>query len=77
MEAIDLINHQKREEHIARRREVNRLTKAVLNEKDRADEKEEKLRQKLETVKLADQEAAQEGQYNFFSSFNCHFRFFL
>ena len=70
MEAIDLINHQKREEHIARRREVNRLTKAVLNEKDRADEKEEKLRQKLETVKLADQEAAQEGQYNIFLSLN-------
>ena len=62
MEAIDLINHQKREEHIARRREVNRLTKAVFKEKGRAEEKEEKLREKLETVKLADQEAEKEGQ---------------
>jgi hypothetical protein len=43
MEAIDLMNHQKREEHIARRRELNRLRKAFLNEKDRADEKEEKF----------------------------------
>ena len=62
MEAIDLINHKKREEKIAERAEVARLTKAALEEKDKLAEKGVKLREKLEKVKQADQEAAEKGK---------------
>ncbi|CBY09896.1 unnamed protein product [Oikopleura dioica] len=64
MEGIDLINHQRKEENGARRQEVNRLTAAVLREKNRADEKEDQLREKLQKVKLDDEQAsAQESEH--------------
>ncbi len=64
MEGIDLINHQRKEENGARRQEVNRLTAAVLREKNRADEKEDQLREKLQKVKLDDEQASAQGKYS-------------
>ena len=69
MEAIDLINHKKRDEDIEQRREINRLTNAALEEKEKLLEKRKKLREKLEKVKLADQEASQKGKKNYFLPF--------